>query len=112
MNGLTHCPCCGTGNLSEELIRRLHVVEDVLMVTLHINSGFRCKKHNAEVGGSKTSSHLKGLAADVRIEDSRHRFNIMTALLDVGIKRIGVYPNMIHADLDHSKTQRVLWYED
>lgn len=31
-----------------------------------INSGFRCKELNLIVKGSKTSQHMKGLAADIR----------------------------------------------
>ena len=30
-----------------------------------VNSGYRCPELNKAVGGSKTSQHLKGLAADI-----------------------------------------------
>ena len=33
-------------------------------VPMSINSGFRCPKLNAAVGGAKTSAHLEGRAAD------------------------------------------------
>jgi hypothetical protein len=32
-----------------------------------VNSGWRCRAHNAEVRGSKSSRHLIGCAADIRI---------------------------------------------
>lgn len=32
---------------------------------IHISSGYRCPKLNKRVGGSATSAHLKGLAADL-----------------------------------------------
>lgn len=32
---------------------------------LHVNSGWRCPGLNAAIGGSKTSRHMDGLAADV-----------------------------------------------
>ncbi|MCI6337035.1 MAG: D-Ala-D-Ala carboxypeptidase family metallohydrolase, partial [Prevotella sp.] len=32
-----------------------------------INSGYRCPRLNAAVGGSPTSNHLKGCAADLRL---------------------------------------------
>lgn len=32
-----------------------------------INSGYRSPEHNRRVGGSPTSDHLRGLAADIRI---------------------------------------------
>lgn len=35
-----------------------------------VNSGYRCEKHNAEVGGVKNSQHMKGEAADIHCEDN------------------------------------------
>lgn len=32
-----------------------------------VNSGYRCPESNAAVGGSKTSDHCKGMAADIEI---------------------------------------------
>ena len=32
---------------------------------LHVLSGYRCHKHNSEVGGMATSRHLLGLASDI-----------------------------------------------
>jgi len=34
-------------------------------VAIYVSSGFRCEKLNAAIGGSKTSAHMKGLAADI-----------------------------------------------
>ena len=34
---------------------------------IHVNSGYRCPALNLAVKGSKTSSHLKGLAADITV---------------------------------------------
>jgi zinc D-Ala-D-Ala carboxypeptidase len=36
-----------------------------LVGPLHVNSGYRCPGLNAAIGGSKTSVHMQGLAADV-----------------------------------------------
>jgi zinc D-Ala-D-Ala carboxypeptidase len=33
-----------------------------------VNSGYRCPESNAAVGGSKTSDHCKGQAADIEID--------------------------------------------
>ena len=32
---------------------------------IHVNSGYRCRDLNARIGGSKTSQHMSGLAADI-----------------------------------------------
>ena len=37
--------------------------------------GLRCKKHNKEVGGSATSGHLKGNAADMYIKNYSNKFD-------------------------------------
>ncbi|MDL2299046.1 D-Ala-D-Ala carboxypeptidase family metallohydrolase, partial [Synergistaceae bacterium OttesenSCG-928-D05] len=36
-----------------------------------ITSGYRCEKHNAEVGGVPRSKHREGHAVDVKIPASR-----------------------------------------
>ncbi len=36
---------------------------------IHINSGYRCLILNRAVGGSPTSNHISGCAADIRIPD-------------------------------------------
>ncbi|MBO7696520.1 MAG: hypothetical protein J6T10_28165 [Methanobrevibacter sp.] len=48
---------------------------------INLSCGLRCKVHNKEVGGSKTSGHLKGNAADILIKNYsstlNHRKNIV-----------------------------------
>ena len=46
------------------LARGLEVVRSVLGYPMHVNSGYRSPKLNAAIGGSRTSNHMKGLAAD------------------------------------------------
>jgi len=74
-----------------------------------ITSGYRCKKHNKEVGGSDTSSHLYGIASDIRVKDSRERFEILKALIKEGFTRIGIGKDLIHADRDIDKTPHLIW---
>ena len=45
----------------------LQVVRDAYGVGVKVNSGFRHPDVNAAVGGSKTSDHCKGMAADTEI---------------------------------------------
>ncbi len=35
-----------------------------------ITSGYRTASHNAKVGGSKSSQHLLGRAADIQVQDT------------------------------------------
>lgn len=58
--------CCGhSAPVSVRLVNALQTLRDKLGVPLTINSGFRCVKHNAAVGGKPNSQHLYGTAADV-----------------------------------------------
>lgn len=45
----------------------LQPVRDHFGKGVHVNSGFRHRDVNAKVGGSKTSDHTRGMAADIEI---------------------------------------------
>ena len=54
-------------NLTELAGKVLQPIRDHFQKGVHINSGFRHPDVNAKVGGSKTSDHTKGQAADIEI---------------------------------------------
>ena len=63
------CHCgCGYNVIDQRVIDMAQVIRDALGVPIHINSGCRCEKHNANVKGVKGSKHTKGLAADLSCE--------------------------------------------
>ena len=60
------CHCgCGFNIIDQRVINMAQAIRDEVGVPVHINSGFRCEKHNARSGGVKGSKHTKGLAADL-----------------------------------------------
>lgn len=79
------CRCCGgLPPDAQENIRAL--VEAVLDPareryggSVTVNSGFRCAKHNREVGGVPASQHLRGEAADVCCADNKRLAEIIEA---------------------------------
>ena len=106
------CKCgCGHNNISNELVRQLNKARTISKIPFKINSACRCEKHNRSEKGSETSSHLKGYAVDISISSSFNRFKILQALMAVGFKRIGVYKDFIHCDIDSDKSQNVVWYK-
>ena len=104
----------GIDNMDKEFICLLDDARGIAGVTFKITSGYRTPEYNKallEQGykGSKNSSHTKGIAADIYAKDSFTRFKIVTALMIVGINRIGIGNNFIHCDIDEDKSQQVLW---
>ena len=60
------CKCgCGMNVIDQRVIDMAQVIREELGVPVKVNSGCRCEKHNARVGGVKGSKHTKGLAADL-----------------------------------------------
>jgi len=103
------CPCCGKCEMDDNFLLMLDRAREYAGIPFVISSGFRCEKHNREVGGSPTSSHLKGKAVDIVADNSRRRYIILKALMKVGFTRIGIGKNFIHVDNDESKVQGVIW---
>ncbi len=100
----------GSGcNMSQEILSMLDAARKIYGKPMRITSGFRTKTHNKKVGGVKSSSHLKGLAADIACSESIDRFDMIKALLEVGFKRLGVAGTFIHVDIDKDKSQNVIW---
>lgn len=105
------CKCCGVCLISDELLGRLNHAREIAGIPFIITSGYRCEKHNDEVGGVPTSAHTKGLAVDIAFKNSNQCFKIVRALYDAGFRRIGINfaKSFVHCDVDGSKPQDVLF---
>ena len=100
----------GSGQMMDkDFLEMLDEARAIADVSFTINSGYRTKAHNEKVGGKPESSHLKGLAADIKCKDSRSRYIILDALFQVGFTRIGIANSFIHVDADFDKSQNVIW---
>jgi hypothetical protein len=56
-----------TSNLQALAVHVLQPVRDHFARGVKVNSGYRSPDVNAKVGGSRTSDHCKGMAADIEI---------------------------------------------
>jgi len=105
------CPDCNLGfdDINEDAIRALDQARGYAGVPFKITSSIRCKKHNKEVGGKKSSSHLTGVAFDIACDSSYNRYRILHGLLKAGFNRIGVAEKFLHCDVDNDKPKELIW---
>lgn len=97
------CPCCDTLRIVPGFYRHTTLLERMrqeLGFPIAINSGYRCEKHNREVGGAARSWHLL-FATDVHPEDgSPEKLTALHELAEAyGFGGIGQYDAFIHLDL-------------
>ena len=73
----------------------LQPLRDAWGKPITINSGYRCPRLNKEAGGVPTSQHVKGQAADCRVDDP---LALARLLLDLGLEfdQAIVYPTFLH----------------
>ena len=107
-----NCRCCATSNISANLVLKLDLARELADTPFIITSGYRCSKHNQEVGGVKDSAHVLGLAVDIAVPDNVARLHILRGLIIAGFRRIGIGKDFIHADIDKSKPNNLWLYED
>ena len=112
------CPDnCGFGShredISEELIEVLESMRSQIG-PLKINSGCRCKLHNASIGGAPDSAHLYGLAVDIDCPDSHVAYLLVSEAFLNGIVRVGLERGCIHIDVSErpEHLQKVLFTWD
>jgi hypothetical protein len=103
------CKCgkCDPILVDEALVTWLQKIRDHFGKSVNINSAYRCAKHNADpkVGGSKSSHHVKGKAADIRVEGVTP-VEVAKYAESIGIKRIGLYDTFVHIG---SATTKSFW---
>ena len=87
------CRCCGRippgvrGTIEALVDNVLDPARRVFGGPVSVSSGYRCPKHNAEVGGVGGSQHLRGEAADICCSDNERLAEI--------IERNGRYDQLI-----------------
>ena len=93
-----------------KLASQLQFLRDYTGRPITINSAYRCPDHNAKVGGSKTSQHLLGKAADITIQSLKPAevFVLIEDLIDMGHLLqggLGLYDTFVHYDIRKTKAR-------
>lgn len=104
------CKCkyksCATTEIDPKLVEYLQKIRDYFGKAVSINSAYRCEKHNKEVGGAKSSKHLFGQAADIKVSGITPR-KVAQYAEHIGILGIGLYSNFVHID---TRANKFFWY--
>lgn len=103
-------PPCSLQDMDQQLMRQLDNARHQAGIPFVLNSCFRSVAYEKSKGRKGTSSHTRGKAVDIRCNTSANRMKILRALLDNGFKRIGIGKTYIHADIDTSLAQNVVWH--
>ena len=110
------CKCCGElPPVARENIEAL--VENVLDPArerfgkpIIVNSGYRCPKHNKEVGGVANSQHLRGEAADIRPSSTSSGTDLarLAEIIEQNGKydQLIIYPTFLHVSWKRSGVNR------
>ena len=136
------CPCCDRNNFSLDLLGVLNSIRSAVGRPVFLNSACRCEKYDLDVAlknlrhkfvcrkmlngtlygramrneclKKRTSSHIKGLAADIRVNGSIEMDEILREVYQFVvpvIQRVGIYfrRGCVHIDIDKNKQQGVCW---
>lgn len=103
--------CCSNTTIDTTLVVYLQQIRDHFGKPVHVNSGYRCAKHNKAVGGASSSYHTKGMAADISVEDIAPA-EVAKYCESIGLLGIGLYETaedgyFVHVD---TRTKKSFWY--
>lgn len=93
----------------------LEPIRKYLRRPVHVSSGYRCIRLNTEIGGSPTSDHCDGLAADIYFEDFVNDWYEVVMLLitsAIPFDQLIVYKTFLHIGVGEAMRRQVLDYRD
>ena len=94
-----------------KLVNQLQTIRDVIKTPIQINSAYRCKSHNKAIGGSASSQHILGKAADIVVrgyDPSLEIYPLIEELINEGQilqGGLGNYPTFTHIDIRKTKAR-------
>lgn len=104
------CPCCKRCEMDAGTLAMVERMRSILKRPLHPTSGFRCHKHNKDVGGKLNSLHLVGKAMDLKCYDTLTAYDFIAAAMQAGAGGIGIGPDKFHVDSRPIDVRRLWTY--
>lgn len=103
-------PQSATANLKALVENILDPLREMWGKPIKVNSGYRCPKLNAAVGGSSQSSHMSGCAADITTGTQETNGELLELLMGSGLPYTKVideqYCSWIHITFIKGKPRR------
>jgi uncharacterized protein YcbK (DUF882 family) len=103
------CRCCGRLQIDSRLLDGLEKLRALAGIPVVIHAGYRCPRHNQEVGGVPHSEHTLGLAADVALPglSLQRMYELALEVSQFAQGGIGVYDGgFLHVDV---REHRARW---
>lgn len=103
--------CCSSTEIDTTLVKFVQDIRDHFGSAVVINSGYRCTKHNKNVGGAGKSKHVSGMAADIVVKGVKPA-EVAKYAESIGVLGIGLYETdkdgyFVHID---TRTTKAFWY--
>lgn len=97
--------------MDKEFVYWLDDLREAFGKRIYINSSYRDPAYNESVGGAPNSAHteIPCKAADIRVENTRDRFLLVSLAIGMGCERIGIGETYLHIDFSDEKPKRVMW---
>ena len=108
-----HCGCKMPADVHvniTKLANQLQILRNKISKPITINSAYRCKQHNENIGGVPNSQHVQGKAADIAIKGVAPK-NVAIIIEDLINKGdmlqggLGVYNRFCHYDIRKTKAR-------
>jgi uncharacterized protein YcbK (DUF882 family) len=102
------CHCCGACRMQAQFMYALQTLRDLAGEPIHVISGYRCRRHNINIGGAEFSYHMKGMAADIIIAKHSISETVSLAHKVDAFKHggIGQYRSWVHVDIGPARRWR------
>lgn len=110
------CDMYIVGNLENLCKWTLEPIRHKVGCPVIISSGYRCSRLNEAVGGSLTSDHQYGLAADIYFDGFADKWHEVVMLLVcntcIPFDQLIVYRNFLHVGIGRAMRRQVLDYRN
>ena len=85
-NGIDNTPSQQVIHNLIKLASSLQEIRELVSAPIIVTSGYRCPELNKAIGGSETSAHTKGFAADIRCYAFGSPYQLANAIVESAIK--------------------------